>query len=173
MLAIVVTLSMNADTFKMLRTLWNNPTLSQVLIEKAKVRLEKGRPDESQPMVTYNDPDNPTASTPTEIPAKNTISEDENQLLRQVAGWIGDWYNDWPDHETKGFGSWLWYLLTHRFAGWIVTILAVSLGAPFWFDTLNKFMNIRNAGKPPEKSSEQPTAEKPTPPANPAPAGAQ
>jgi hypothetical protein len=32
-------------------------------------------------------------------------------------------------------------------------MLAVSLGAPFWFDTLSRFMNVRSAGKPPDQSS--------------------
>jgi hypothetical protein len=39
--------------------------------------------------------------------------------------------------------------------GWIVTGLAVSLGAPFWFDLLNKFMVIRATVKPKEKSGEE------------------
>jgi hypothetical protein len=34
--------------------------------------------------------------------------------------------------------------------GLFISILAVSMGAPFWFDTLSKFMNIRSAGKPPK-----------------------
>lgn len=35
--------------------------------------------------------------------------------------------------------------------GWIVTALAISLGAPFWFDILNKVVSIRSAGKSPEE----------------------
>lgn len=35
------------------------------------------------------------------------------------------------------------------FLGWVLTALAISLGAPFWFDLLNKFMKIRNAGTKP------------------------
>lgn len=38
------------------------------------------------------------------------------------------------------------------FAGWLVTALAVMLGAPFWFDTLNKLMVIRSTIKPKDKS---------------------
>lgn len=30
-------------------------------------------------------------------------------------------------------------------AGWMITALALSLGAPFWFDLLNKFMKLRNS----------------------------
>jgi hypothetical protein len=36
--------------------------------------------------------------------------------------------------------------------GWIITALAVSLGAPFWFDMLNKIMVVRATVKPAEKS---------------------
>ena len=35
--------------------------------------------------------------------------------------------------------------------GWILTALAVSLGAPFWFDLLNKFISLRQAGPVPEE----------------------
>ncbi len=155
-LAAAVTLFMNADTLKILKTLWNNPTMSAVLVENAKGRLEKGRPDaEAQPMVTYDNPNDPTASTPTTIPERDVITAQEQQLLGQVTGWQGDWITDWPDHKTGGFGSWIAYLLKDRLGGWLITILAVSLGAPFWFDTLSRFMNVRNAGqKPPEKSTE-------------------
>jgi hypothetical protein len=37
-------------------------------------------------------------------------------------------------------------------AGWLMTALAISFGAPFWFDTLNKFMVVRSTVKPQEKS---------------------
>lgn len=35
--------------------------------------------------------------------------------------------------------------------GWLLTVAAVSLGAPFWFDTLKRFVNIRSAGPSPEE----------------------
>ncbi len=31
--------------------------------------------------------------------------------------------------------------------GWLVTVFAISLGAPFWFDILSKAVNLRAAGK--------------------------
>jgi hypothetical protein len=36
-----------------------------------------------------------------------------------------------------------------------VTAIAVSLGAPFWFDVLNKFVVVRSTVKPREKSQEE------------------
>ncbi len=38
----------------------------------------------------------------------------------------------------------------YRFLGWLLTALAISLGAPFWFDLLNRFIALRNAGKKPD-----------------------
>jgi hypothetical protein len=39
--------------------------------------------------------------------------------------------------------------------GWLITAFAASLGAPFWFDLLNKLMVIRSTVKPHEKSPEE------------------
>jgi hypothetical protein len=36
--------------------------------------------------------------------------------------------------------------------GWLLTALAISLGAPFWFDMLGKVISIRAANKPDEKA---------------------
>ena len=48
--------------------------------------------------------------------------------------------------------------------GWIITALAVSLGAPFWFDMLNKIMVVRATVKPSEKSGDEKSKD-PAPPA--------
>ena len=44
-----------------------------------------------------------------------------------------------------------WYDVLTKLLGWIVTALAVSLGAPFWFDLLRKLVNIRSSGNKPEE----------------------
>jgi hypothetical protein len=38
--------------------------------------------------------------------------------------------------------------------GWIMSAFAIMMGAPFWFDLLNKFVNVRNAGPKPPSSTE-------------------
>jgi hypothetical protein len=40
--------------------------------------------------------------------------------------------------------------------GLLLTAAAASLGAPFWFDLLNKFINVRGAGKSPEEKPRAP-----------------
>jgi hypothetical protein len=41
----------------------------------------------------------------------------------------------------------LWVML-----GWILGVVAISMGAPFWFDLLVKLVNVRKAGIKPESS---------------------
>jgi hypothetical protein len=58
------------------------------------------------------------------------------QAVEPILGWSG--VTDW-NHTA------VWVT---RLAGWTVTVVAVSLGAPFWFDMLNKIVNVRLAEKP-------------------------
>lgn len=70
----------------------------------------------------------------------------------------------WPDlvHPTSSFtqvslagsdprlvdvGDWSWWLW--KIAGIAATVLAISQGAPFWFDLLQKVVNLRLAGASP------------------------
>ena len=50
-----------------------------------------------------------------------------------------------------------------KLVGILVTGFAISQGAPFWFDVLNKFMVVRSTVKPSEKSGEQPSKDRPAP----------
>jgi hypothetical protein len=53
-------------------------------------------------------------------------------------------------------GTWKWVIFAvSSLLGWLITACAVSLGAPFWFDLLNKFVVIRSTVKPHEKSQEE------------------
>jgi hypothetical protein len=51
--------------------------------------------------------------------------------------------------ELHGGAAWFWFIVMKVF-GLLATILAVSLGAPFWFDLLKKIApGIRMSGQPP------------------------
>jgi hypothetical protein len=56
-------------------------------------------------------------------------------------------------------------VLPRTIAGWFVTAFAIMLGAPFWFDVLNKFMVVRSTIKPHEKSKEEASKDNPAEPA--------
>jgi hypothetical protein len=95
--------------------------------------------------------------------AENTI---QNNAARQdllnaaenldlPLGWVraeDDPYRD--DQVPSDIGGWLLKVL-----GLMISAFAVSIGAPFWFDTLSKFINLRGTGTPPgetTKSAPQP-----------------
>lgn len=98
-----------------------------------------------------------------------------DQLQREVAaiGYPIGWWGFWPDPQSRPancsdpndpaqcprsltFGTTLQIIL-----GWLITAFAVMLGAPFWFDMLNKFMVIRSTVKPREKSQEEGSEDRP------------
>ena len=56
------------------------------------------------------------------------------------------------DPRLVDLGEWSWWLW--KIVGVVATVLAISQGAPFWFDLLQKAVNLRLSGTPP------PTAEK-------------
>jgi hypothetical protein len=153
LLALIVTVVLNADTLKLTRLLWTNPAVTATLVEAAKDRLAKGRPDtEAQPVIEYENPNDATASKPINLPARDTVSDDEMKVLGELTGWGSDWVVPWRQtHPGSGLMQWIGAVLYRHSLGWIITLLAVSLGAPFWFDTLNRFMNIRGAGRAPDE----------------------
>ena len=63
-------------------------------------------------------------------------------------GWKDEQYpqKEWWERSACAIGK--------HFFGWLATILAVMLGAPFWFDTLNKISNIRGTGPKPASQSD-------------------
>jgi hypothetical protein len=60
------------------------------------------------------------------------------------------WNIPLPEDNLERLRFGLWSLF-----GWLITACAVSLGAPFWFDMLNKFIVVRSTVKPHEKSQEE------------------
>jgi hypothetical protein len=72
----------------------------------------------------------------------------ETKKLGLPIGWSSE------PNDTKSLprdlGGWALKII-----GLSLTAIAVSLGAPFWFDVLNKLINIRSAGKQPERSRQE------------------
>ena len=89
--------------------------------------------------------------------ASQDANNAELQDLDNLLGW-GSKNQTAPESD-----SW-WEMWSRRLLGWFLTVVAVSLGAPFWFDLLNKIVNLRNAGEKP-KTSQQNSAEQANAPA--------
>src|SRR6266481_7991279 len=157
-IAAVVTLALDANTMGIVKILWSNQAVRSAVVEAAKNRSQAGQSGEPAPLVEYADPQHPEASKPVNIPQQ--LTDDERQTLGSL---LPGWKQDWESLSSSTGWEWTGWLISHLL-GWILTVLALSLGAPFWFDTLNKFMNIRNAGRatdePRDKSNpSQPSAD--------------
>jgi hypothetical protein len=141
----LLVIAANADTFEMAHRLWTDSALRSTLIEQAQTRVETGLAD-------YPDPESPI---PTESGEETTAPDEagsgptdqELAAVSQLFGWTAEL--DRLQDPAVTFGPWLGSLILHHGLGWFLSALAVSLGAPFWFDLLKRMMNIRAAGKVP------------------------
>lgn len=90
----------------------------------------------------------------------------ELDSLRLPIGWAGAhflWMSADSATTTDGRGARHveavarspWKDFASPLLGWLITALAATLGAPFWFDLLNKMMVVRSTVKPHEKSGEE------------------
>jgi hypothetical protein len=126
---------MNADTIKVATSLWKDGSVRAQMVEVAgsfKANPAAGGSGASLPDV------------------EKAISQAQETLRPLPLGW--------PDQPNlRSAAS---YIM--KVVGLLLTGFAISLGAPFWFDLLGKFMNLRGTGTKPE----------PTPAPAPAPAAA-
>jgi hypothetical protein len=66
-----------------------------------------------------------------------------DSLVKNDIGKVNGIMGVCPSCNQATFSSWHYY--TKHFWGWIISALAISLGASFWFDMLNKLMKLRNS----------------------------
>lgn len=78
------------------------------------------------------------------------VPQDKDEVLREFKTYLDSKYKL---NEKATFWEMIVYIFRHftfiDFIGFILTALAITLGAPFWFDLLNKFVNIRAGGNKP------------------------
>jgi hypothetical protein len=138
---LVLAVAFNVDSLRVARTFWLDRDARQAMVNAAESYTK----------------DHPTAATPDEsgkLEAQlqsnvKAFSEVTNNTLMPM-GWKHPWryYESYFRAAPKDAAFSAMRLL----AGWLMTALAISLGAPFWFDTLNRFMVVRSTVKPQEKS---------------------
>ena len=150
-LAAAVTLLLNADTLHVADVLWTSPTTRAAVVQAAAARIDKP-PEQALPIVDYSNPNDATASTPKDLSPEDALTPDEKKILGELTGWAPDWKKLGTKSGDGRGGAWIAAfsgLIWDHLFGWILTVIAISMGAPFWFDVLKRFMNIRNAGRKP------------------------
>jgi hypothetical protein len=143
-LGFTLALVMNADTFGIVRALANNADLRRTVVAAAESYAKEPLPGAAGGEAT--------AQFEAARERIRNIKGEIDQLGLPL-GWKG---------APSGALGW-----PTKLAGILLTALAISQGAPFWFDLLNKFIVIRSTVKPREKSQEQPSKDRPAPDAKP------
>lgn len=128
--AIVLTVATDADTLRIGHLLWTSPTERALLVSQAQNRVTAAS---TQTQIEYPDKNKP-------LEPRQKLKPDELKTLQSILGWTGE--------QPRDLSGWL-----SRAGGWLLSIIAISLGAPFWFDLLSKLMNVRSAGQKPEEST--------------------
>jgi hypothetical protein len=140
-IGMVLAASMNVNTITIANHLWKDKAARDALARRA----ERLKADTAIKRMV-ND------STLTGAQAKR-VSEELAELDLPI-GWNRQ---VWPAAGANRIPSYL-----EIFFGILITGLAVTLGAPFWFDALNKIMVIRSTVKPHEKSREEASEDRQT-----------
>lgn len=125
--ALAVTGTLNADTILIANTLAQDAALRASMVALAETTTKEPLPQEAAQL---------------------------KQLYAKVQklGLPIGWSRDSNDATAVPSSSGGWAL---KIIGLMITTIAVSLGAPFWFDVLNKMINIRSAGKQPERTTQE------------------
>ena len=162
-LGLLIAIVFNVNTIEIIGKLEKDPSLRESIVQQADA-FTKVHPDLYQERVTglnanknyivaYNRLDSVTLKSKLDSVARaksdsllnrgkvltqradSLVKEDiakSNGLLGMGIGSYSFTWSEWP----KIFSS---------ISGWLITALALSLGAPFWFDLLNKLMKLRSS----------------------------
>jgi hypothetical protein len=142
---------LNVDTIVLANRLSHDSALRSALVSQAEAAAKTAPTDRTT--MGLGGPD-----------AQQQLNATIKQLneLSLPIGWAGP-DDDLRFHFAKlGWWGGLEDIFQRHFVGWMLTAFAGTLGAPFWFDLLNRFINIRSAGKAPEEKPKDPK-EVPTP----------
>lgn len=124
--SLVIAIPANIDSLDIYETLLHNASLRSSLVQTAE---------------TLALPPSAEASLPTARPTSTTVDH-KPEATAALASLTG-----WANHPLpQGVAAW-W----KKCFGLLLSALAISLGAPFWFDMLNRVMQIRVAGVSPEE----------------------
>lgn len=158
LVSLAITVALNADSIAMAREISNNAVLRGSLVAAAqefvKLPLDTVRAtpaDTTPPMQSRQALDSA---------ATRFVRARDRVLEIGTRGLAVGWPALSPDSVRK-YGSAFAVRAQSAWGhapGWLLTAIAISLGAPFWFDMLNKVINIRGAGRAPEEKPKPPEA---------------
>ncbi len=126
----------NADSIGIFNTLQNDP---EALREIVSLATDFARTTDSLDI-----------STQSRAEVEASVDKVQRVLDTQVDNVTTPLGLGWDMQRTL---SWTVTDWVGKVVGWIITALAISLGAPFWFDLLKKLVSVRGSGNKPEETN--------------------
>lgn len=115
--------ALNVDSLMIVHELWNDDSLRAAVLNEAQTEAPK-----AQAAGKCSDP-------------LTCVTNSIRSTSFPPIGW-GDGVRAFPQSDR-----WIWKLF-----GILISSIAIAMGAPFWFDLLNKIVNLRLTGPPPPDS---------------------
>jgi len=138
---LVLAVGLNIDTITVADTLWRDPALRTGVVAYVEASAETFDPGKEEVDVPMDELRATLASL--ELPMGWGTYAPRASAMRGSAEAAG------RDANLAVVTGWLITVV-----GWLLTGLAVSQGAPFWFDLLNKIVNLRSSGVVPKVEKE-------------------
>ncbi|MEM6599127.1 MAG: hypothetical protein AAF810_12560 [Cyanobacteria bacterium P01_D01_bin.36] len=144
LIGLAIAFTINADTFYMFDRLSTDPAIRTSILQTAE-QLEVQKLNSAEEL--------------SESLSLDELSEQIEQDLRSVGGAVEKTLADYPlpigrtqavvDAQQAAEANWPIPFISQRFIGWLITALALSMGASFWFDLLRKITSVRSSGGKP------------------------
>lgn len=140
--AVVLVLSFNVDTLVLVKRLSRDPVVLQQLLLISEKQIQEEKNEVTQ--------DANSGNALKQSEHKTQLAEQRRaQVISELqsTGLSFKWGS--LDHLLSLSYIDIFFKILTKIAGLLISIIAVSLGAPFWFDILQRFMQIRAAGQKP------------------------
>jgi hypothetical protein len=167
-IGLLIAIGLNVDSIKIAEYLRTDHTAREALVARAQTVAAGGTaPATTPPAVGAAGSQTPTTTGPNPNVAQPATNDnvaadkktsaafkqtyDDLASLSLPIGWSEE-NEPWSDKKPFSAG-----VLLLALGGWLLTALAATMGAPFWFDILNKLIVVRSTVKPQEKSQDEPS----------------
>lgn len=149
LIGLAIAFTINADTFYMFQSLSTDPAIRSSIIQAAEQMEVR------------------SIITPEQLAAETDIDQLSERLTNQigtdllsVGTVVEETLADYPlpigrsaavlSAQQAAEANWPIPFIPRRLVGWLITALALSMGASFWFDLLRKVMSVRSSGDKPK-----------------------
>ena len=145
-LSLLVVAFTGIDSIEIAKRLYIDPELRNAVVQpivqtvQSVQAAQPSAPPQSSPSAP------PAAATRAASAARSTaVAQTMDQVLQTTS------FADLVHLSLNPFANW-----PQHAVGMFVTFIALSAGAPFWFDVLNLFVNVRAEGRAPQRTDQPP-----------------